>query len=189
MEVRKRVPSGSGRRPQSGKRWKLMDKRTKEFMQKSPCAYDYVIKTLGELHDWIPSKNVTLSDGTLYEFPFFPNDLVGDNYKKDYNAKEQTEKASYEGGTDAFRKELAYLIGEYLADLYKPEGVFELSFTVNENGRASDFDIFPKSPSSEQFVKDINTITKRMKDKWIPAKFRGQNISSRNVVKIRFRND
>ncbi|SIS85361.1 hypothetical protein SAMN05421785_103217 [Chryseobacterium gambrini] len=173
----------------TGKPGLIQDKRTKEFMQKSPCAYDYVIKTLGELHDWIPSKNVTLSDGTLYEFPFFPNDLVGDNYKKDYNAKEQTEKASYEGGTDAFRKELAYLIGEYLADLYKPEGVFELSFTVNENGRASDFDIFPKSPSSEQFVKDINTITKRMKDKWTPAKFRGQNISSRNVIKIRFRND
>jgi len=173
----------------AGKPGLINDKRTKEFIQKSPCAYDYVVKTLGELHDWLPGKNVTSSDGKLYEFPFFPNDLIGDNYKTGYNAKEQTEKAAYEGGTDAFRKELVYLIEQYLSDLYKPEGIFELSFTVDENGKASNFDIFPRSPSSEQFVNDINTVTKRMKNKWTAAKFRGQNISSRNVVKIKFRND
>ncbi|UPQ74766.1 hypothetical protein [Chryseobacterium nepalense] len=173
----------------AGKPGLINDKRTKEFIQKSPCAYDYVVKTLGELHDWLPDKNVTSFDGKLYEFPFFPNDLIGDNYKTGYNAKEQTEKAAYEGGTDAFRKELVYLIEQYLSDLYKPEGIFELSFTVDENGKASNFDIFPRSPSSEQFVSDINTVTKRMKNKWTAAKFRGQNISSRNVVKIKFRND
>lgn len=173
----------------NGKPGLIQDKRTREFIQKSPCAYDYAIKTLGELHDWLPSKNVVFSDGAIYGFPFFPNDLIGDSYKMGYNAKEQTEKAAYEGGTDAFRKELVYLLEEYLSDLYKPEGIFELSFTVNENGKASDFDIFPKSPSSEQFVKDINAVTKRMKDKWTPAKFKGQNISSRNVIKIKFRKD
>lgn len=174
----------------SGKASFIKDKNTKAMIQKYPCAYDYVISTLGEIHDWIPlSKNKIFSEGTIYEFPFFPNDLIGENYKLGYNAINDTEKATYEGGTDQFRKDLGFLMVSYLEDLYKPEGRFDLSFNISENGKVSDFEIFPKPASSEQFIADINTVTKRMKNNWTPAKFRGKNIPSRHTIKIKFRYD
>lgn len=173
-----------------GKASFIKDKGVKALIEKYPCAYKYAISTLGQLHDWIPAnKNKIFSEGAIYEFPFFPNDLIGESYQPNYNAFNETGRPAYEGGIDAFRKELMFLMSSYLEDLYKPEGIFELSFTVDENGKASNFDIFPKTAGSGQFVADINTVTKRIKNKWTPAKLRGQNIPFRNTIKINFRND
>jgi hypothetical protein len=65
---------------------------------------------------------------------------------------------------------------EYLGDMYRPIGIFRLSFVVNEKGEMSEFDIDPKVENTGIFLKDLNSVTKKMRKGWTPAKYKGMPI-------------
>ncbi|WP_131828111.1 hypothetical protein [Elizabethkingia ursingii] len=172
----------------NGKPAFIKDEGNKGYIEKNPCAFNAAIKALSGISGWVPAKKGIITYNSTYEFPFFPNELLGD-YNEGYMTSAHTLKAEYEGGEDAFRKRLVFLMDEYLGDMYRPIGVFRLSFVVNEKGEMSEFDIDPKVENTGIFLKDLNSVTKKMRKGWTPAKYKGIPIRSRYTLKINFLKD
>ncbi|MEH7887530.1 hypothetical protein [Elizabethkingia meningoseptica] len=160
----------------------------KRQIEQNPCAFNMVIQGLKGLSGWVAAKKGGISYDALYEFPFFPNDLLMD-YNEDYSPSANTKMPEYEGGEDAFRRELSFLMNQYLGDMYHPVGVFKLSFLVDEKGKMSEFEINPRVENTEAFLKDINSVTRKMRNKWKPGEYKGVPIRSRHNIKINFLKD
>ncbi len=110
--------------------------------------------------------------------------------------KEQTEaaqlnqQAEFPGGEKAFRDEFMKMVHAYFdITAYAVNGKFSFIITIDEKGKPSDLQIYPKVKYDEEFRQDMTFAMKRIKKKWEPAMKDGVPISSNRIIEINFSSD
>lgn len=101
-----------------------------------------------------------------------------------------TENAQFPGGDDKFRSEFHKMIHSYI-DLgqYAVNGIFDFILNIDEKGKISKVDVFPKVKNSDMFSDDMTFAVKKIKTKWKPAQKDGIPIKSNYIIKINFTSD
>ncbi|WP_374441701.1 hypothetical protein [Epilithonimonas sp.] len=102
----------------------------------------------------------------------------------------QNRQAEFPGGENAFRNEFMKMVHGYFdITAYAVNGQFSFIITIDENGKPSELQIYPKVKNDEEFRQDMTFAMKRMKKKWKPAIKDGVAISSNRIIEINFSSD
>ncbi len=95
--------------------------------------------------------------------------------------------AQFEGGVSAYKAMLSKYMYNYLnSDLYKLNGTFSFTITIDEKGRVTELKSAPNVPNSKYFFDDMEYIFRRIKKNWTPAQCNGQPVSSQVKIKMKF---
>lgn len=103
---------------------------------------------------------------------------------------QQNRQAEFPGGENAFRNEFMKMVHGYFdITAYAVNGKFSFIITIDEQGKPSDLQIYPKVKNDEEFRQDMTFAMKRIKKKWKPAIKDGVPISSNRIIEINFSSD
>ncbi len=100
---------------------------------------------------------------------------------------QQNRKAEFPGGENAFRNEFMRMVHAYFdISAYAVNGKFSFIITIDQFGKPSELQIYPKVKNDEEFRQDMTFAMKRIKKKWKPAMKDGVPISSNRIIEINF---
>ncbi len=100
---------------------------------------------------------------------------------------QQNRQAEFPGGENAFRNEFMKMVHGYFdITAYAVNGKFSFIITIDENGKPSELQIYPKVKNDEEFRQDMTFAMKRIKKKWKPAMKDGVPVSSNRIIEINF---
>lgn len=173
---------------ETGKLFLIRNKSDQLNAEKNKCAYEMLVRVLGNLKNWQPAEINGKKVSSFFDFPFIPKDYFG-NFKEDYDITKNANHSEFPGGINEFRKEVIKNLMAYLDyNSYRPRGKFVVLFNIDESGKIENIDIEPKVANSERFFDDIKFAIKRVKGKWEPAKINGTSVKSKFRFPINFGN-
>ena len=110
--------------------------------------------------------------------------------KQQTETSQQNRQAEFPGGENAFRNEFMKMVHGYFdITAYAVNGKFSFIITIDENGKPSELQIYPKVKNDEEFRQDMTFAMKRIKKKWKPTIKDGVPISSNRIIEINFSSD
>ncbi|ASE63128.1 hypothetical protein CRN76_17285 [Chryseobacterium indologenes] len=169
----------------------LVRKKTDiEKAEKNKCAYNLIVKALGQLRNWQPAEINEKKVTAYFDFPFFPSDFF-ENFKENYDTGNFISRASFppNNGVLSFSDEVRKNVEGYVDfDAYKINGKFTVFFTVETDGSTKVRDIEPKVANSEQLMEEIRFAFKKVKQKWIPATKNGIPVQTNLRIVLNFGN-
>ena len=94
--------------------------------------------------------------------------------------------ANVEGGVSAYTETLRRYMFNYLnSEFYVLNGDFTFTLILNEAGKISKIEGFPKVEHSEVFFDDMKYILRRIKNTWTPASCNGKPMTSEVKIKMK----
>jgi len=120
-------------------------------------------------------------------FSLFLSSQFTSQTKLQTETSQQNRPAEFPGGENAFRNEFMKMVHGYFdITAYAVNGKFSFIITIDENGKPSELQIYPKVKNDEEFRQDMTFAMKRIKKKWKPAMKDGVPISSNRIIEINF---
>ncbi|MBW8522268.1 hypothetical protein K0U91_07270 [Chryseobacterium chendengshani] len=90
-----------------------------------------------------------------------------------------------EGGIPAYKEILKNYMYDYLnSEFYVLNGDFTFTLIIDENGKLTHMEGYPKVSNSEIFFDDMKYILRRIKKNWIPASCNGKSVTSQIKIKM-----
>lgn len=95
--------------------------------------------------------------------------------------------ASFEGGAEAYKNLLTQYMYAFLnSDYYTLNGTFTFTLSIDQTGKVTDLEGFPKIANSDVFFDDMQYVVRRIKKNWTPAKCDGNPVASHMQIKMNF---
>ena len=136
------------------------------------CARELTKEVVKNMPGWVSAKINGNTKAAVAHYYIYP-DAFFDNFKNDYNADDIIVNPTYEGGIDAFRKEVMKRADPQ--DFYvkgKGKVTVIVLFVLNEQGEMENLKLENSSGLKEYDEMILRTI-KKIKNKWKPATLHG----------------
>ena len=154
----------------------------------SKCSKDLAKLVIPEMTGWIAAKIKDRKETAVASYYIYPDAFFA-NYKEGYSTEDSMERPVFEGGIDAFRKEVmkrADLSGFYVKG--KGKVTLIIKFLINQKGEMENVTLEGTSGLKEYDEMLISSV-KSIKKKWIPAKIYGYPVRYRFRLPISFTNN
>jgi len=151
----------------------------------SKCSKDLAKLVIPEMTGWIAAKIKDRKETAVASYYIYPDAFFA-NYKEGYSTENSMERPIFEGGIDAFRKEVMKRVD--LSDFYlkgKGKVTLIIKFLINQKGEMENVTLEGTSGLKEYDEMLISSV-KSIKNKWNPAKIYGYPVRYRFRLPISF---
>jgi hypothetical protein len=95
--------------------------------------------------------------------------------------------ASFPDGISNYKETLRRYMYNYLnSEFYVLYGDFTFTLSIDETGKVTNIEGFPKVDNSQVFFDDMKYVVRRIKKNWIPANCNGKAVASEIKIKMNF---
>lgn len=154
-----------------------------EAMVNNKCAFNLGRDVLKYMDKWKPAVFEGVKKPTITEFIVYP-DALFDKYKEGYTAKNFAETATFPGGINAFRQEVAKNI-DLNGFIWKEPFKLVVRFVVNGEGKLEDVEL-AESSGFAMFDERVLDGFKKVKKKWKPATIHREPVKYRFMLPLKF---
>lgn len=161
---------------EKGQPFLIKRKSNEKNIEKNICAFELAGKALGSLKNWQSAEVKGKKVAAYYEFLFIPSDFF-ENFETGYVSTNSFSRPQFPGGQKAFDEKLKINLRGYLDwSTINSDIKVTIIFDIDTKGKLSNVKVQSKIPNSEYLHEDIKFSVMQLKDKWIPAKVKGNPI-------------